>query len=145
MIWDSTNNKWLTTDQNNSSSLVVGITKGTLGTETTLSSGTIPIATGDNTLGNSLLTYSGNNLDYNLGKFQIDSLSGNTIIAGTLEVRTNGSDLTGGRSNVTFKNSNNIFGEVATTDTTDVLAGMLGYDATTGGLKFSTVIDGGTF
>jgi hypothetical protein len=49
------------------------------------------------------------------------------------------------RSNVTFKNASDVFGEIATTDTTDVLAGMLGYDATTGGLKFSTVIDGGTF
>ena len=76
----------------------------------------------------------------------MESVSGNTVVAGTLEIQTDGTDyVSSTRSNVTFKNVNNIVGEVPTTDTTDVLAGMLGYDASTGYLKFSTVIDGGTF
>ena len=146
LLWDSVNNDWLTVDGSNNSSKVVGTTAGTLGSETSLTSGTFPIASSDNTIGDSLLTYSGTTLQFNTDKFTVESVSGNTVVAGTLKVSTNGNDLVSStRSNVTFKNANDVFGEIATTDTTDVLAGMLGYDATTGGLKFSTVIDGGTF
>jgi hypothetical protein len=146
LLWDSVNNDWLTVDGSNNSSKVVGTTAGTLGSETSLTSGTFPIASSDNTIGDSLLTYSGTTLQFNTDKFTVESVSGNTVVAGTLKVSTNGNDLVSStRSNVTFKNASDVFGEIATTDTTDVLAGMLGYDATTGGLKFSTVIDGGTF
>ena len=65
---------------------------------------------------------------------------------GTLKVSTNGSDLVGSaKSNVTFKNANDVFGEVSTTVGTDVVEGFLGYKASDGGLVFSNVIDGGTF
>jgi hypothetical protein len=146
LLWDSINNKWLTVDGSNNSSKIIGTTTGTLGSETSLTSGTFPIASSDNTITDSLLIYSGTTLQFNTNKFTVESVSGNTVVAGTLKVSTNGGDyLSSTRSNVTFKNVNDIFGEVPTTDTTDVLSGMLGYDASTGYLKFSTVIDGGTF
>jgi hypothetical protein len=146
LLWDSQIDEWIVVNGTSNSSRVIGTTFAAgPGFETSLTSGTFPIATANNTIGDSLLKYSGSTLDFNSGKFQVESVSGNTVVAGTLEIQTNGSDLTGGRSNVTFKNSNNILGEVSTTDTTDVLAGILGYDASTGYLKFSTVIDGGTF
>ena len=146
MLWDSQIDKWIVINGTSNSSKVIGTTfTAGPGFESSLTSGTFPIATADNTIGDSLLKYSGTTLDFNSGKFQVESVSGNTVVAGTLQIQTDGSDLTGGRSNVTFKNTNNIIGEIPTTDTSDVLAGMLGYDETTGYLKFSTVIDGGTF
>ena len=146
LLWDSTNNKWLTVDGSNNSSRIVGTTAAALGSETSLTSGTVPIASADNTITDSLLKYSGTTLQFNTDKFTVESVSGNTVVAGTLKVSTNGSDLVSStRSNVTFKNASDVFGEIPTTDTTSVLSGMLGYDESTGGLKFSTVIDGGTF
>ena len=146
MVWDSQTNQWIVINGTSNSSRVIGTTFAAgPGFEVSLTSGTFPIATSGNTIGDSLLTYSGSTLQFNTNKFTVESLSGNTVVAGTLEIQTDGTDFTGGRSNVTFKNANNIVGEVPTTDTTDVLAGMLGYDASTGYLKFPTVIDGGTF
>jgi hypothetical protein len=146
MLWDSQNNDWLAVDGSNNSSKVIGTTAGTLGSETSLTSGTFPIASSDNTIGDSLLTYSGSTLQFNTDKFTVESVSGNTVVAGTLTVSTNGSDLISStKSNVTFKNANNVFGEVSTTVGTDVTEGFLGYKASDGGLVFSNVIDGGTF
>ena len=48
-------------------------------------------------------------------------------------------------SAIMFRNSSNIVGFVSTTETTDVLDGVLGYKNSTGALAFSTVIDGGTY
>ena len=145
MIWDSINNKWLTTDQNNSSSLVVGITKGTLGTETTLTSGTFPIATSDSSIGDSLLTYSGTTLQFNTDKFTVESVSGNTVVAGTLQVNTNGTDGGSNTATVTFKNSSDIFGEVSAISSSVAVTSMLGYKTSDGSLTFTDTIDGGTF
>ena len=145
MLWDSTNNNWLTTDQNNSSSLVVGITKGTLGTETSLTSGTFPIASAGNTIGDSLLTYSGTTLQFNTDKFTVESLSGNTVVAGTLQVNTNGADAGSNTATVTFKNSSDIFGEVSATSSSVAVTSMLGYKTSDGSLTFTDTIDGGTF
>jgi hypothetical protein len=44
-----------------------------------------------------------------------------------------------------FRASTNIVGFVSTTETTEVLDGILGYKHSDGGLTFSTVIDGGTY
>ena len=146
MLWDSQNDNWLAVDGSNNSTKVIGTTAATLGSETSLTSGTFPIGTSDNTIGDSLLTYSGTTLQLNTDKFTVESVSGNTVVAGTLTVSTNGSDLVSStRSNVTFKNANNVFGEVATTDTTDTVSTVLGYRASDGQLVFSNVIDGGTF
>jgi hypothetical protein len=68
------------------------------------------------------------------------------VVAGTLKVSTNGSDLISStRSNITFKNANDIFGEVPTTDTTDTVNTILGYRTSDGQLTFTNTIDGGTF
>jgi hypothetical protein len=146
LLWDSTNNDWLTVNEFNNSSKVVGTTEAALGSETSLTSGTFPIASSDNTIGNSLLTYSGTTLQFNTDKFTVESVSGNTVVNGTLKVSTNGNDLVSStRSNVTFKNASDIFGEVPTTDTSDVVSTMLGYKTSDGSLTFTNVIDGGTF
>ena len=92
------------------------------------------------------MTYSGTTLQFNTDKFTVESVSGNTVVAGTLKVSTNGSDLVSStRSNVTFKNANDIFGEVPTTDTTDTVNTILGYRTSDGQLTFTNTIDGGTF
>ena len=146
ILWDSVNNDWLVVDGSNNSSKVIGTTTGSMGSETSLTSGTFPIATSDHTIGDSLLTYSGTTLQFNTDKFTVESVSGNTVVAGTLEVQINGSDIVSStRSNVTFKNANNIFGEVPTTDTSDTVSTILGYKTSDGSLTFTNTIDGGTF
>jgi hypothetical protein len=145
MVWDSTNNKWLTIDGSNNSSKVVGTTAGTLGTETNLTSGTFPIASADNTIGDSLLTYSGTTLQFNTDKFTVESASGNTVIAGTLKVSGNGADAGTNTSTVTFKNSSDVFGEVSATSSSVAVTSMLGYKTSDGTLTFTDTIDGGTF
>jgi hypothetical protein len=146
LLWDSVNNDWLTVDGSNNSSKVIGTTAGTLGSETSLTSGTFPIASSDNTIGDSLLKYSGTTLQFNTDKFTVESVSGNTVVAGTLTVSTDGSDLVSStKSNVTFKNANNVFGEVSTTVGSTVASGFLSYKSSDGGLVFTDTIDGGTF
>jgi hypothetical protein len=44
-----------------------------------------------------------------------------------------------------FRNNTNVVGYVSTTETTDVMDGILGYKNSNGNLVFSTVIDGGTY
>jgi hypothetical protein len=145
LLWDSTNNKWLTVNGSNSSSKIVGTTAGTLGTETSLTSGTFPIASADNTIGDSLLTYSGTTLQFNTDKFTVESASGNTVIAGTLKVSGNGADAGTNTSTVTFKNSSDVFGEVSATSSSVAVTSMLGYKTSDGTLTFTDTIDGGTF
>ena len=145
LLWDSTNNKWLTVNGSNSSSKIVGTTAATLGSETSLTSGTFPIASADNTITDSLLTYSGTTLQFNTDKFTVESASGNTVIAGTLKVSGNGADAGTNTSTVTFKNSSDVFGEVSATSSSVAVTSMLGYKTSDGTLTFTDTIDGGTF
>jgi hypothetical protein len=146
MLWDSQNDYWLLTNQNNSGSKFVGTTFGAQGSEVSLTSGTFPIATSTNTIGDSLLTYSGTTLAYNTNKFTVDSGTGETLISGNVTVSAGGGADAGSKTSaVVFRNSSNVLGYVSTTESTDVLDGILGYKNSDGALKFSTVIDGGTY
>lgn len=146
MLWDSQNDYWLLTNQNNSGSRFIGTTFAAQGSEVSLTSGTFPIATSTNTIGDSLLTYSGTTLAYNTNKFTVDSGTGATLIAGNVTVSANGGADAGSKTSaVVFRNSSNVLGYVSTTESTDVLDGILGYKNSDGALKFSTVIDGGTY
>ena len=80
------------------------------------------------------------------------TISTATTLQSTLEVdgtvqldAAGGSDAGSNSSEVVFRNSSNQIGYISTTETTDVLDGILGYKASNGALVFSTVIDGGTF
>ncbi len=145
LLWDSTNNKWLTVNGSNSSSKIVGTTAATLGSETSLTSGTFPIASADNTITDSLLTYSGTTLQFNTDKFTVESVAGNTVVAGTLKVSGNGADAGSNTSTVTFKNSSDVFGEVSATSSSVAVTSLLGYKTSDGTLTFTDTIDGGTF
>jgi hypothetical protein len=145
LLWDSLNNKWLTVNGSNSSSKIIGTTAATLGSETSLTSGTFPIASADNTITDSLLTYSGTTLQFNTDKFTVESASGNTVIAGTLKVSGNGADAGTNTSTVTFKNSTDVFGEISATSSSVAVTSMLGYKTSDGTLTFTDTIDGGTF
>jgi hypothetical protein len=145
LLWDSTNNKWLTVNGSNSSSKIVGTTAATLGSETSLTSGTFPIASADNTITDSLLTYSGTTLQFNTDKFTVESVAGNTVVAGTLKVSGNGADAGTNTSTVTFKNSSDVFGEISATSSSVAVTSMLGYKTSDGTLTFTDTIDGGTF
>lgn len=75
-----------------------------------------------------------------------------TTLQSTLEVdgivqldSAGGSDDGNHTSAVSFRNQSNQIGYISTTESTDVLDGVLGYKASDGTLVFSTVIDGGTF
>ena len=59
MLWDSQNDYWLFISSSGQSSKFVGTTAGPSGAEVSLTSGTFPIGTASNTIGNSLLTYTG--------------------------------------------------------------------------------------
>jgi hypothetical protein len=145
LLWDSLNNEWLTVDGSNNSSKIIGTTAATLGSETSLTSGTFPIASADNTITDSLLKYSGTTLQFNTDKFTVESVSGNTVVAGTLQVNTNGTDGGTNTSTVTFKNSSDVFGEISATSSSVAVTSMLGYKTSDGTLTFTDTIDGGTF
>lgn len=147
-LWDSTNDYWLIVNSNADSSKIIGTTASTggTGTEISLTSGTFPIATASNTIGDSLLTYSGTTLAYNTNKFTVNSTNGDTAISGNLTLSYSGGTDGGTKtSRVTFRNSSNVLGYVSTTETTNELDGILGYNHSSGVLEFSTLIDGGTY
>jgi hypothetical protein len=148
VLWDSTNDYWLIVNSNANSSKIIGTTASTggTGTEISLTSGTFPIATASNTIGDSLLTYGGTTLAYNTNKFTVDSGNGDTAISGNLTLSYSGGTDGGTKtSRVTFRNSSNVLGYVSTTETTNELDGILGYNHSSGVLEFSTLIDGGTY
>lgn len=146
MLWDSLNDYWLVQNSAGTTSKVIGSTTGSMGSEVSLTNNTIPKATSANTIGDSLLIDNGTTLSYNTNKFTVESNDGATLIAGNVTLSSGGgADANSKTSAIVFKNSSNILGYVSTTETTDVLDGILGYKNSNGGLVFSTVIDGGTY
>jgi cytoskeletal protein CcmA (bactofilin family) len=146
MVWDSQNDYWMFVSGSGQSSKFIGTTYGTYGSETNLTSGTFPIATANNTIGDSLLKYSGTTLSFNTNKFTVDSGTGDTLVSGNFTLSYSGGTDNGSKTSaIMFRNSSNVVGYVSTTETTDVLDGILGYKNSNGGLIFSTVIDGGTY
>ena len=144
-LWDSLNNYFLM-NNNSVSSKVIGTTTNTLGNENSLTSTYFPIATGDNTIGNSLLRYSGTTLSFNTNKFTVDSSSGNVYVDGNVRVNgAGGSNYTGYTSEIVFKNSDDDLGFVSSTDTQTVTTQLLGYQSSDGTLVFSSLIDGGSY
>ena len=146
LVWDGLNDYWMFVSSSGQSSKLLGTTAGTYGSETSLTATYFPIATGPNTIGDSLLRYSGTTLSFNTNKFTIDSGTGDTLVSGNFTLSYSGGTDNGSKTSaIMFKNSSNVVGFVTTTETTDVLDGVLGYKNSTGALVFSTVIDGGTY
>lgn len=144
--WDSLNDYWLIQSSSQESGKVISTTYGTFGSEASLTDNTIPKATAENSIGDSLLSDSGTTLTYDTDAISVAATSGNTSIKGVVSLtNSGGTDATGNTSGIMFRNSSNQVGFVSTTETTDVLDGILGYKASDGSLVFSTVIDGGTF
>ncbi len=146
LLWDSANDYWLFMSSSGQSSKLIGTTTGTYGSEVSLTDTYFPIATGPNTIGDSLLRYSGTSLSFNTNKFTVDSGTGDTLVSGNFTLSySGGTDTNSNTSAIMFRNSSNVVGFVSTTETEDVLDGILGYKNSNGGLVFSTVIDGGTY
>jgi len=146
LVWDSLNDYWMFVSSSAQSSKLIGTTAGAYGSEISLTDTYFPIATGPNTIGDSLLRYSGTTLSFNTNKFTIDSGTGDTLVSGNFTLSYSGGTDNGNKTSaIMFRNSANIVGFVSTTETTDVLDGLLGYKNSTGALVFSTVIDGGTY
>jgi predicted acyltransferase (DUF342 family) len=146
MVWDSLNDYWMFVSASGQSSKFIGTTFGTYGSENSLTTNAITKATSANTVGNSLLTDNATTLAYNTNKFTVESSDGATLIAGNVTVSAaGGSDAGTNSSAIVFRNSSNVLGYVSTTETTDVLDGILGYKNSDGALVFSTVIDGGGY
>ena len=146
LVWDGLNDYWMFVSSSGQSSKLLGTTAGTYGSETSLTATYFPIATGQNTIGDSLLRYSGTTLSFNTNKFTIDSGTGDTLVSGNFTLSySGGTDNGNNTSAITFRNSSNVVGFVSTTETTDVLDGILGYKSSDGALVFSTVIDGGGY
>jgi cytoskeletal protein CcmA (bactofilin family) len=146
LVWDGQNDYWMFVSSSGQSSKMIGTTAGTYGTETSLTNTYFPIATGPNTIGDSLLRYSGTTLSFNTNKFTIDSGTGDTLVSGNFTLSySGGTDNGNNTSAIMFRNSSNVVGFVTTTETTDVLDGILGYKNSDGALVFSTVIDGGGY
>ena len=144
-LWDSLNNYFLM-DVNGDSSKVIGTTTNTLGNENSLTDTYFPIATGDNTIGNSLLRYSGTTLTFNTNKFTVDSSSGDVYVDGNVRINgVGGSNYIGYTSEIVFKNSDDDLGFVSSTDTQTVTTQLLGYQSSDGTLVFSSLIDGGSY
>jgi hypothetical protein len=146
LVWDGLNDYWMFVSSSGQSSKMIGTTAGTYGSENSLTDTYFPIATGPNTIGDSLLRYSGTTLSFNTNKFTIDSGTGDTLVSGNFTLSySGGTDNGSNTSAIMFRNSSNVVGFVSTTETEDVLDGVLGYKNSTGALVFSTVIDGGTY
>jgi hypothetical protein len=146
LLWDSTNNDWLTVDGSNNSSKVIGTTAGALGSELSLTSGTFSIATSDNTIGDSLFSYTGGTFNFNGSKATINSTTGDLVLGGQIKTIQTGSVDNGTiSSRVVFRNSNSIYGYVSASMSSNVSDGFLGYNTSTGVLEFTSLIDGGTF
>ena len=146
LVWDSQDDYWMFVSASGESSKLIGTTAGTYGSETSLTSNTVPKSTGDNNIGDSLIGDNGTTLTYNTNKFTVASADGATLIAGNVTLSSSGgADAGSNSSTITFKNSSNVLGYVSATETTDVLDGILGYKSSDGSLTFSTVIDGGTY
>jgi hypothetical protein len=145
LLWDSLNNYFLL-NNNGSTSKVIGTTTSSLGNENSLTDTYFPIATGDNTIGNSLLRYSGTTLSFNTNKFTVDSSSGDVYVGGNVRINgAGGSNYTGYTSEIVFKNSDDDLGFVSGTDTQTVTTQLLGYQSSDGTLVFSSLIDGGSY
>jgi cytoskeletal protein CcmA (bactofilin family) len=146
VLWDSQNDYWLIQSSSAETGKIISTTFGTFGSETSLTTNTIPKATGDSAIGNSLLTDNSTTLAYDTDALTVAATSGNTSIKGIVTL-TNAGGTDGGTNSaaVLFRNASNQLGYVSTTETTNVLDGILGYRASTGTLEFSTVIDGGHF
>lgn len=146
LLWDSQNDYWSFIDAGANSSKVIGTVAAAQGSETSLTNNAIPVAGGANQIEDSLLTEDGTTLAYNTNKFTVASSDGATLIAGNVTVSSGGgSDAGSNSSSIVFRNSSNVLGYVSTSETTDVLDGILGYKNSDGSLAFSTVIDGGSF
>ena len=146
LVWDSQDDHWMFVSSSGLSSKVLGTTAGAYGSESSLNIGSIPVASGKNTMGDSLLTENGTVLAYNTNKFTVATDDGATLIAGNVTVSSaGGADAGTNSSEIVFRNSSNELGYISTTETTDVLDGILGYKSSDGSLIFSTVIDGGTY
>tara|TARA_B110000444_G_scaffold253894_1_gene285493 strand:+ start:1021 stop:3105 length:2085 start_codon:yes stop_codon:yes gene_type:complete len=146
LVWDSQDDHWMFVSSSGQSSKVLGTTAGAYGSESSLNIGSIPVASGKNTMGDSLLTENGSVLAYNTNKFTVATDDGATLIAGNVTVSSaGGADAGTNSSEIVFRNSSNELGYISTTETTDVLDGILGYKSSDGSLIFSTVIDGGTY
>jgi hypothetical protein len=146
MVWDSQNDYWMFVSSSGLSSKFIGTTAAAYGSETSLTDTYFPIATGPNTMGDSLLRYSGTTLSFNTNKFTVDSGNGDTMVSGNFTLSYSGGTDNGTKTSaILFRNSSNVVGFVTTTETEDVMDGILGYKHTGGGLVFSTVIDGGTY
>jgi hypothetical protein len=146
LVWDGLNDYWMFVSSSGQSSKLLGTTAGTYGSENSLTATYFPIATGPNTIGDSLLRYSGTTLSFNTNKFTIDSGTGDTLVSGNFTLSYSGGTDNGTKTSaIMFRNSSNVVGFVSTTETTDVLDGVLGYKNSNGALVFSTVIDGGTY
>jgi len=146
LVWDSQDDHWMFVSSSGKSSKLLGTTAGAYGSESSLAIGSIPVATGKNTMGDSLLTDDGSVLAYNTNKFTVATDDGATLIAGNVTVTAGGgSDAGTNSSSIVFRNSSNELGYISTSETTDVLDGILGYKSSDGSLAFSTVIDGGTY
>jgi hypothetical protein len=146
LLWDSQNDYFMFVSSSGQSSKLIGTTAGTYGSETALTINSIPKATGVSNIGDSLLSDNGTVLSYNTNKFTVNSDTGATLISGNVTLSsTGGTDNNSKTSAIVFRNSSNLLGYVSTTETTDVMDGILGYKQSNGGLVFSTVIDGGTY
>jgi len=111
------NDYWMFASSSGQSSKLIGTTAGTYGSEVSLTTNTFPIATGLNTIGDSLLTMiaSGTTLAFNTNKFTVASGDGATLIAGNVTLSSaGGSDATNKTSAIVFKNSSNVLGYVST-------------------------------
>ena len=146
MVWDSLSDYWMFVSASGQSSKFIGTTFGTYGSEVSLTNTFFPIATGTNTIGDSLLRYSGTTLSFNTNKFTVDSNDGATLIAGNVTLSAaGGADAGTSTSAIMFRNSSNVLGYVSTTTSTVETVGLLGYRQSNGALTFSDLIDGGSY
>lgn len=151
LLWDSQNDVWLYANpsgSNYASARFISGPKntGSLGEEEGLTVGHFPIATGDDHISDSLLTYQGTTLALNTNKFTVDSESGDTLISGNFTIEgVGGVDNGNYTSYIVFRNDDDVLGFVGTNDTTNVTDRLLGYNSSTGVLEFSSLIDGGTY
>ena len=149
VLWDSVNDYWILVSGSTEGSVsgrAISTTYAAQGSETSITLNTIPKATGPGSIGDSYLTEDGTRLSYYTDALVVTGSTGQTYIKGKVTLADAGGTDAGTLSAaMIFRNSSNELGYIATTATTDVMTGILGYRTSDGRLVFSSMIDGGGF
>jgi len=146
LLWDGTNNWWKAGTKTNEYRVVTFDSNGG-GTNTAiqkLNSNSYLVDSNITDNDTTVTIANSKNLDVNGGNFSVTGAGSSTLTGAVLFTALTVTDSGNAADEVLFVQSDGTVGQIDATATTDEMVGILGYKSS-GGMTFSTVIDGGTF